>query len=288
MEVRPQDLDAAHRDKLLRMRSGAEQREDVTVPEFLKKDRKRRERRGFRFFPFMFLGLFAFHGGHDLLQWSWLLFFLLPLAFMRGRGAVARVIDSNAPITVQEADTIGVGQDTLEANYGILLRSVIEAQGLSASAQRNIHEALRGIGDLVENLSIAPGLGGSSSADAIQRQANETEEKARLETDPVVAASLRRQAETLRGSAALASQRTTLRRRREAARGEVLTQIQAMQVSLESHTLSDQNESGDFALLSANIQQISAEVNAALNAREEVRSIITPLESPSNVQRLGQ
>ncbi|MEO7717492.1 MAG: hypothetical protein ABIY70_14930 [Capsulimonas sp.] len=306
MELRPQDLDAAHREKLLRLREGAAQQRAPELPAFLKKDSQRRDNRPFRIFAAIFLAFFLIdngmilgnfnHVGLHFSHWSWIFLFGIP--FWRKKvknkfqesGYVQTRVDDKAPITLMEADALGSGAKDLEVAYSMLLRSVIEAQGLSPSAQRNVHEALIDIGDLVTKLSVSPAPSMTGDPANIQRQADETEERARHESDAVVAASLRRQADTLRGSAVLAGQRSTLRRRREAAQGEVLTQIQAMQVSLESHALSGQNESGDFEGLSTNIQQIAAEVNSTLNARDEVRSVIDPSyqEPPVNTQRLGQ
>ena len=304
MELRPQDLDAAHRDTLLRIRQGA-QGAEIRVPAFLQQDRQRRGNGPFRIFAAIFFALFLINNGMDLAglnvsglhftHWWWILFFAIPFLRKNGKKRLQEIghsqprVDEKAPITLTEAEALGAGTKPLEAGYSMLLRSVIEAQNLSPSAQRSVHEALLDIGDLVTKLSVSPAPSMTGDPANIQRQAEETEERARLETDSVVAASLRRQAETLRGSALLAGQRSTLRRRREAACGEVLTQIQAMQVSLESHALSGQNEGGDFEGLSANIQQIAAEVNATLNAREEVRSVVEPhyTEPPVNTQRLG-
>ncbi|MCW3062068.1 MAG: hypothetical protein JWQ02_3889 [Capsulimonas sp.] len=227
--------------------------------------------------------------GHDVLPGSWLILFLAPLLLIKRINQPRLVSGGRAPITLAEAEAIGAGAEALEAGYSVILRSVIETEGLSVDARRNVHEALRDIGDLVTKLSAEPVAGPVNKPLKIHKQASEAEEKASQEADPVVAASLRRQAETLRASAVLAEQLATLKRRREAARGEVLTQIQTMHVSLENHALSGQNESGDFEGLSANIQQIAAEVNATLNAREEVRSVISPhyQEPPTSTQKLG-
>ena len=258
------------------------------------------DNKSFRKFGFVMLALFLMSGGIHLVgghSWGFLFFLFIPLMRFKGQHKIQGVmnnvrsgLDRNTPVTLAEADALGAGTEPLEAGYSELLRTVLGAQSLSPSAQRNVHESLRDIGDLVAKLSGDPFSSIMTDPVKIQRQAEETEERARLETDPVVAASLQRQSETLRGSAALAGQRATLRRRREAARGEVVTQIQSMQVSLESHTLSGEGEQSDFAGLSASIQQIAAEVNATLSAREEVRSAIDPRyqEPPQNTQNLGR
>jgi hypothetical protein len=293
MELRPQDLDAAHRDTLIRLREEAVAAESWRGKNT--KRRKKRDNKNFRIFASIFLALFIFHSGnmvlwgHDVLPGSWLILFLAPLLLIKRINQPRLVSGGRAPITLAEAEAIGAGAEALEAGYSVILRSVIETEGLSVDARRNVHEALRDIGDLVTKLSAEPVAGPVNKPLKIHKQASEAEEKASQEADPVVAASLRRQAETLRASAVLAEQLATLKRRREAARGEVLTQIQAMHVSLENHALSGQNESGDFEGLSANIQQIAAEVNATLNAREEVRSVISPhyQEPPTSTQKLG-
>ena len=115
---------------------------------------------------------------------------------------------------------------------------------------------------------------------ALRAEAQTQIENAQGETDAVIAASLRRRAESLLRRADTAAKTLLLLRRNRALRDEVNEQIKALRTSLTALQIGGRQSTPELSGLAASIHRVALEANAVTVARAEVDTLLSqPLQS---------
>lgn len=127
--------------------------------------------------------------------------------------------------------------------------------------------------ELGNSISLLPPLE-VAAEDAVQLQAQALllEEQAKVETDPVVAASFQRRAEAVLQRAALAGPNNMISRRSQILRNELQEQIGVLRASLTAMSLNANHDAGGLADVAAIIQQIAGQASSAAAAQAELES----------------
>ena len=144
-----------------------------------------------------------------------------------------------------------------------------------AETERSVREAIRALGGAIESLPPQTLDGVPDSDASLQAVAARLASEATGETDPVVAASLGRRVEALRGQAETVARVRVLLRRNLALREELADQIGALRTSLAAAALSGDDSGLELAGLAARIRRVASEANAVTAARVEVDALLS-------------
>ena len=156
-----------------------------------------------------------------------------------------------------------------------------------ADSEKNLRRALSALGEAVEELPQQNPRAALGDPDGMRSQAARLSDAARREADPVVAASLERQAQSLARRAETVTSIAVLLRRNATLRDEVAEQIEALRTSVAAFSVGSRQSPHDLAELAASIQHVAAEANAIAVARTELESSayasLLPTAEPENV-----
>ena len=168
-----------------------------------------------------------------------------------------------------------------DALLGLYLEMIWSAMHLSPlpagqpDTEKNAREAIRALGGAIEALPPRTLDGVPADYAGLQAMAASLAADAPLESDPVVAASLHRRAEALRGQAETVARVRILLRRNEALRAELSDQIGALRTSLAAASLGGGDGGPELAGLAARIRRVASEANAVTAARVEVDALLS-------------
>ncbi len=168
--------------------------------------------------------------------------------------------------------------DPLLGMYLDLVWAAMHLATLAASrddTERSAREAIRALGGAIESLPPQAVDGVPDSHAKLQAVADRLASEATGETDPVVAASLGRRVEALRGQAETVARVRVLLRRNLALREELADQIGALRTSLTAAALGGDDSGPELAGLAARIRRVASEANAVTAARVEVDSLLS-------------
>jgi hypothetical protein len=176
------------------------------------------------------------------------------------------------PVSAEELDTLigrlsPTGEDALERQYLTLVREAMNQDDIPAEAQPEIRGALRSLGQALDRLPPLPPAGADPAA--LREELAAVRARAAAETDPVIQASLERQADALERSAASADRSSLLLRRTAALRAELSAQTEALRLGLASFYGGGGDISG-LAHLSETVRSVAAEAASVADARAEV------------------
>lgn len=170
------------------------------------------------------------------------------------------------------------GDDPLLGMYLELVWAVMHLAPLATSredTERSAREAIRALGGAIEALPPQTVEGVPDSHAKLQAVAARLASEAAGETDPVVAASLGRRVEALRGQAETVARVRVLLRRNMALREEMADQIGALRTSLVAATLGGDDSGPELAGVAARIRRVASEANAVTAARVEVDTLLS-------------
>jgi len=152
-----------------------------------------------------------------------------------------------------------------------------------AETERNAREAIRALGGAIETLPPRTLDGVTDSHAKLEATAARLAAEAKGEPDPVVAASLHRRAEALRGQAETVARVEVLLRRNLALREELADQVGALRTSLAAAALGGDDTGPELAGLAARIRRVASEANAVTAARVEVDALLSQTSAHASV-----
>jgi len=192
-------------------------------------------------------------------------------------GAYSRLTETE--ITLLQNKLLQKGCD--DPLLGMYLELVWAAMNLSplaasqAETERNAREAIRALGGAIETLPPRTLDGVTDSHTKLEATAARLAAEAEGEPDPVVAASLQRRIEALRGQAETVARVKVLLRRNLALREELADQVGALRTSLAAAALGGGDSGPELAGLAARIRRVASEANAVTAARVEVDALLS-------------
>ena len=204
--------------------------------------------------------------------------------FAAWRGVTAPPTGTYARLSEPEISLLHNGlrrkgnEDALLDLYLEMIWSAMHLSPLPAGqpdTEKNAREAIRALGGAIEALPPRPLDGVPADYAGLQAMAASLAADAPLESDPVVAASLHRRAEALRGQAETVARVRVLLRRNEALRAELSDQIGALRTSLAAASLGGGDGGPELAGLAARIHRVASEANAVTAARVEVDALLS-------------
>jgi hypothetical protein len=163
-----------------------------------------------------------------------------------------------------------VANDPLEKAFLSLALETIR-RDVPEAAQKDIRAALRALGEAIAGLP--PPVETSDEAPALRQQAAAFAERARDETDHVVAASWERQAEALERQADAADEANRIARRVRVLRQEMATQIAAMRAGLNALDTCLADDARDLAHCAETVRTVASEAVAVARARQELDDV---------------
>ena len=175
--------------------------------------------------------------------------------------------------------------DALRQHYLDLALSVIALPDIKdETANREVRDAVMALATAVEALPPEQIIVSDDPA-SLRAEAQTQIENAQGETDPVIAASLRRRAESLLRRADTAAKTLLLLRRNRALRDEVNEQIKALRTSLTALQIGGRQSAPQLSGLAASIHRVALEANAVTVARAEVDTLLSqPVRPVEEVQ----
>jgi hypothetical protein len=206
--------------------------------------------------------------------------------WMLAHGPVAQFVFRKAHealIPKEIEDMIGRSQDGLSTAYLQLVRDAVLVEANEATALK-VREALSALGEAIDALPavvIVP-----QDSRLLQRQAQELTERAATETDPVIAASLLRQAESAEQRAESQEKSAIVGRRAAVLREEILSKIAALRDAIAAQQ-SGALDATALAALSESARSVAKESQSAASAQDELTRFLTPQEAPL-VQKVKQ
>lgn len=167
--------------------------------------------------------------------------------------------------------------DPLDRSFLALVRDMARLESVPESTQVELREALRELGEAASRLPPETALNVTEAADLLG-DAESLLARAHQETDEVVAASLRRQAEALLRSAEAQQRTQVLNRRARILRQELQAQMDALRSSLPTLTAAQAggdipraaSAGGPFVGLAQTVHGIADEAASVAAAREEL------------------
>ena len=180
------------------------------------------------------------------------------------------------PITMIEIGAIRKDEtDPLRLEYLSLLSALVSGQSAKeASEAASIRAAVRDI-----SLGIAA-LPGQPPGDLLLDAGTLNREAARLgveaagEQDPVIAASLHRQAQARRQRSEAVGRSAALARRNDTLRREMLEHVRALKTLCGAAALEDGGGNYDMTALVENIKQVASEAKSLVEARQELAAAL--------------
>jgi hypothetical protein len=192
-------------------------------------------------------------------------------------GTYARLTE--AEITLLQNNLLKKGcDDPLLGMYLELVWAAMTLAPLTPSqteTERSAREAIRALGGAIETLPPRTLDGVPDSTTKLEAVAARLESEATGEPDPVVAASLHRRVEALRGQAETVARVRVLLRRNLALREELADQVGALRTSLAAAALGGDDSGPELAGLAARIRRVASEANAVTAARVEVDALLS-------------
>lgn len=186
---------------------------------------------------------------------------------------------TEAEITLLQNRLLQKGcDDPLLGMYLDLVRAAMHLAPLQPSqgeTERNAREAIRALGGAIEALPPQTLDGVPDSTAKLEATAARLADEATGEGDPVVASSLNRRVEALRGQAETAARVKVLLRRNLALREELADQIGALRTGLAAAALGGDDSRPELAGLAARIRRVASEANAVTAARVEVDALLS-------------
>ncbi len=179
--------------------------------------------------------------------------------------------------------------DTLLQSYLDLVLSVVRLPDTKdETANREVRDAITALATAVGALPPEQ-VAVSDNPPALRTEAQTQLENAQAETDAVIAASLRRRAESLLRRADTAAKTLLLLRRNRALREEVNEQIKALRTSLTALQIGGRQSTPELSDLAASIHRVALEANAVTVARAEVDTLLSqpPTSSGEAAGRLS-
>lgn len=229
------------------------------------------------------LGCLALAGLFWAMHGTVIVVFLVAVAafcFVRYGFLALRALDADAdrqkPVSAYELQSVRQrASDALVQNYLDLARSVVSLPATKdTTADREVQEAITAlgvaVGALPPELKVVTDDPAALRADAEMQVA-----RAQEEGDAVIAASLRRRAESLLRRADTAARTLLLLRRNRALREEVGEQIHALQTSLTALQVGGRQSVPELSGLAASIHRVAMEANAVTVARTEVDTLLS-------------
>lgn len=199
--------------------------------------------------------------------------------WMLAHGPVAQFVfrKAHAALTPKEVeDMIGRSQDELSKAYLQLVRDAVLVEANEATALK-VREALSALGEAIEALPavvIEP-----QDVTLLRTQAQELTERAHTETDPVIAASLLRQAESAEQRAESQDKSALVGRRAAVLREEILSKIAALRDAIAAQQ-SGALDATALAALSESARSVAKESQSAASAQDELARFLAPQETP--------
>ncbi len=170
--------------------------------------------------------------------------------------------------------------DALVQGYLDLASAVLHLPATKdATADREVREAITALGVAVEALPPEAKVVTDNPA-ALRADAGMQTARAEAEEDAVIAASLRRRAESLLRRSDTAARTQLLLRRNGALREEVGEQIRALQTSLTALQVGGRQSVPELSGLAASIHRVALEANAVTVARAEVDTLLSQPTPP--------
>lgn len=209
-----------------------------------------------------------------------------------GRGFAAPPSGTYAHLTEPEVTSLQNvllrkgGDDPLLGMYLELVWAAMHLALLATSradTERSAREAIRALGGAIESLPPQTLDGVPDSHAELQALAARLASEATGETDPVVAASLGRRVEALRGQAETVARVRVLLRRNLALREELADQIGALRTSLAAAALGGDDSGPELAGVAARIRRVASEANAVTAARVEVDALLSQRDARAGV-----
>ena len=157
-----------------------------------------------------------------------------------------------------------------------------------AETEQSVREAIRALGGAIESLPPQTLDGVPDSDASLQAVAARLASEATGEADPVVAASLGRRVEALRGQAETVTRVRVLLRRNLALREELADQIGALRTSLAAAALSGDDSGPELAGLAVRIRRVASEANAVTAARVEVDALLSQTSAHTGVPAIQE
>lgn len=184
------------------------------------------------------------------------------------------------PMTTTEIEAIGKDEaDLLRLEYMGLLSALVSgrsAQGASEAA--STRAAVRDIGLGLVALPGQPPTDLLLNAGTLNTEAARLGAEAAGERDPVVAASLHRQAEARRQRAEAIGRSAALARRNDILRREMLEHVRALKTLCGAAALEDGGGNYDMTALVENIKQVASEAKSLGEARQELAAALPQIE----------
>ena len=183
-------------------------------------------------------------------------------------------------ITTAEIEAIGKDEtDPLRLEYLGLLSALVSGQSAKeASEAASIRAAMR---DISLGLAALPGQPPSDllvDAGTLNREAARLGAEAAEERDPVVAASLHRQAQARRQRSEAVGRSAALARRNDTLRREMREHVRAMKTLCGAAALEEGGGNYDMTALVENIKQVASEAKSLIEARQELAAAISQPE----------
>lgn len=191
--------------------------------------------------------------------------------FVALAGELRRTLTTRDELPLEAARTPPPLGD-LEIAFLTLIRDVVVLPGLeNALAEHDLRDALLALGEAISRLPHVP----ASPAETIvlRQNASAARARARNEDDPVVAASLARQADALEREAEAADETNVLARRTAFLRQELLAQTRALRAGLSAFHNTSSTPAWDASALTGLAQAVEAvagETKALALARREL------------------
>jgi hypothetical protein len=199
--------------------------------------------------------------------------------WMFAHGPVAQYVfrKAHAALTPKEIeDMIGRSQDELAKAYLQLVRDAVLVEANDATALK-VREALSALGEAIEALPavvIEP-----QDSTLLRTQARELAERAATETDPVISASLLRQAESAEQRAESQEKSALVSRRAAVLRDEITAKIAALRDAIAAQQ-SGALDATALAALSESARSVAKESQSAVSAQDELERYLTPEKIP--------
>ena len=194
-------------------------------------------------------------------------------------GPVAQFVfrKAHAALTPKEVeDMIGRCQDELTKAYLQLVRDAVLVEASDATALK-VREALFALGEAIDALPVV--VIEPQDVTLLRTQAQDLAERAHTETDPVIAASLLRQAESAEQRAESQEKSALVSRRAAVLRDEILSKIAALRDAIAAQQ-SGALDATALAALSESARSVAKESQSAASAHDELERFLAPQEAP--------
>lgn len=188
------------------------------------------------------------------------------------------------PMTTTEIDLIRKDEtDPLRLEYLGLLSALVSGRATQETSEAaSIRAAVRDISLGIAALPGQPPIDLLLDAGTLNTEAARLSAEAAGERDPVVAASLQRQADARRQRAEAVGRSAALARRNDTLRREMTEHVRALKTLCGAAALEDGGGNYDMTALVENIKQVAGEAKSLVEARQELAAAL-PQPEPATV-----